>query len=334
MRFVYPWVLLLLVTLVPFFIWYYFFSKIKRESFIRYTRVKDLGKKGRKKKWKILDLLPKIPDILKVLALVFVIIALARPQLGQRYIDRYAEGYDIILTLDCSQSMAAQDFKPNNRLTVSKNVISKFIKGRKEDRIGLVLFGSESYAQVPLTLDYNMLQQALKNVRFGIVDGSSTAIGMGIVNSVNRLRHSKAKNKLVVLLTDGVNNAGAVDPLTAARIAQALDIKIYTIGVGSKGKAYIEMDTPQGRQSGYIDTDIDEASLTEVALITGGQYFRAFNPSALEEIYARIDKLEKTKFKVREYVNYNDIFSPYVWIALLLLLSALLVRDFLLRRIP
>lgn len=333
MRFVTPWILLFLATILPLLIWYYFFSKINREAVINHP-LAGLPRNNGKGRVQLDIWLARLPDLLKLVALALVIVALARPQFGQKVIDRYAEGYDIILALDCSQSMAAQDFKPNNRLTVSKNVLSKFIKGRKEDRIGLVLFGSESYAQVPLTLDFSMLQQSLKNVRFGIVDGTSTAIGMGIVNSVNRLRHSKAKNKLVILLTDGLNNAGSVDPLTAARIAQALDIKIYTVGVGSKGRVFVELDTPQGRQSGYMETDIDEATLQEVALLTGGQYFRAFDPQALEAIYAKIDKLEKTRFKYREYVSYNEAFQGYLWVALLLLLISVLIRDFLFRRIP
>ena len=333
MRFLYPQVLLLLL-LIPGFIWYYFFSGIQRRAAVKYSNIEKLKKSlpsGVKRRFfKIQSFM----DMLKILGLMFIILAAARPQSGQKERNIITEGYDIMLALDISGSMKAEDFKPQNRLAVAKNTIYKFIKGRKNDRIGLVVFAGESFTQSPLTLDYNMLIQAVKSVKFDMVD-DGTAIGMAIANAVDRLRYSKAKSKIIILLTDGMNNSGSIDPVTAAKIAQAFDIKIYTIGVGTRGKApFPEYNPIFGKRYVFREVDIDEQTLQKVAQITGGKYFRATNAGALQRIYQTIDKLEKTKINVKEYINYNEIFYWFLGAGIILLLLVFILENFVFVTIP
>jgi Ca-activated chloride channel homolog len=263
---------------------------------------------------------------------VLAVLALARPQAGTREIDVKSEGIDIVLAVDASGSMKAEDFKPNNRLFVAKEVAAQFVDGRQGDRIGIVVFAGEAFTQCPLTLDYGILKELIGAIDFGI-EPDGTAIGMAIANSVNRLRRSEAKSKVVILLTDGINNSGAIDPLTAAEAASALNIKIYTIGVGVEGEAPYPVDDPVfGRRYVRMPSDVDDEALGKIAERTGGLYFRATSPEALREIYARIDRLEKTKVETREYVDYSDLGPELtVWAAALLTLTVLAGATFLSR---
>lgn len=264
-------------------------------------------------------------------AYALAVVALARPQSGTREVDVRSEGIDIILAIDGSGSMKAEDFKPNNRLYVAKQVASQFVDGRKGDRIGIVVFAGEAFTQCPLTLDYGVLKELIDSIDFVQPDG--TAIGMAIANAVNRLRKSEAKSKVVILLTDGINNSGAIDPLTAAEAAAALHVKVYTIGVGVEGEAPYPVDDPVfGRRYVRMPSEVDDASLTEIAKRTGGLYFRATSSDALREIYARIDRLEKTKVETHEYVDYSDLGPALaVWAAGLLGLTLIAGGTFLSR---
>ena len=262
-------------------------------------------------------------------AVIILILAMARPQAGTSFHTRTARGIDIILVMDISSSMAAMDFNPLTRFEASKEVVKDFIDNRKSDRIGLVVFASQSFTMCPLTLDYDMLESFLERAwESRIEDG--TAIGSAIATSTNRLRDSDAISKIVILLTDGMNNRGNIDPLTAARLAETLGIKIYTIGVGSEGKAPFNMN---GRIF-WQETHIDEVSLKEVAKITGGAYYRAKNARELQGIYDEINQLETTKIDYKEWVEYEEKFAGFLKAGFfLLLLSFILDRTFL-RRLP
>jgi Ca-activated chloride channel family protein len=257
-----------------------------------------------------------VPPAAKILALALIVIALARPQSGTASREITSEGIDIMLVLDVSGSMKAEDFKPNNRLYVAKQVIREFVKGRTNDRIGLVVFAAQSFTQCPLTLDYDVLLGFLDKIDFGMIE-DGTAIGMALANAVNRLRDSKAKSKIVILLTDGVNNRGQIDPLTAADIAKTLGIKVYTIGAGKPGNALYPVEDPVfGKRYVYIPNEIDEKTLQEIAERTGGRYYRAQSEKMLERVYEEISMLEKTEVKIKEYVQYRELFSYFAIAAL------------------
>lgn len=275
-----------------------------------------------------------ILSVFRVAALVLFILAMARPQAGTENREVTSEGIDIMLALDVSGSMKAEDFKPHNRLYVAKEEIRKFIDKRVSDRIGLVVFSAASFTQCPLTLDYGVLLNFLDQVRFGMIkDG--TAIGMALANCINRLRESQSKSKIIILLTDGVNNAGQIDPLTAATIAKTMDVKIYTIGVGKPGNAMYPVDDPIfGKRYVYLPNEIDEETLKEIAQKTGGKYFRARSEEELEEIYSEIDKLETTEVKVNEYVQYQELFPDFVYAGLALLVLEILLGQTIFRKIP
>ena len=262
-------------------------------------------------------------------AVIILIMAMARPQAGINYQTRTARGIDIILAMDISSSMAAMDFNPLTRFEASKDVVNDFIDNRKSDRIGLVVFSAQSFTMCPLTLDYDMLQSFLERAwGSGIEDG--TAIGSAIATSTNRLRDSDAKSKIVILLTDGMNNRGNIDPLTAARLAQTMGIRVYTIGVGSEGKAPFKRN---GRIF-WTETHIDEATLQEVAEITDGKYYRAQNTRELQGIYEEINQLETTKIDYNEWVEYDERYAGFLKAGFfMLILSFILDRTFL-RRIP
>jgi Ca-activated chloride channel family protein len=272
--------------------------------------------------------------ILRLVGLVAVVVALARPQTVATSERVTSEGIDIVLALDISGSMLSEDFQPDNRLAVAKRVMGDFISGRQADRIGLVVFAGESYTQCPLTLDYPVVEALLEQVRFGLID-DGTAIGMAIANGVNRLTDSRAKSRILVLLTDGENNAGPIDPQTAAQLAKARGIRVYTIGVGREGIARIPVaDTVFGRQYRQVETHIDEATLREIADTTGGRYFRADDPESLANIFATIDKLEKTEVEVQHYHRYGELFPWAAGAALALLLGETLLRAGPLAGIP
>jgi len=291
-----------------------------------------------------LKLLPAIPKSgkvkknillgIRVGGLIFLVIALARPQGGRTTIDRTAEGIDIMLALDVSSSMTAEDFHPENRLRVAKDVLKKFVEKRISDRIGLVIFAGTSFTQCPLTLDYDVLSTFIESIDFAW-EWDGTAIGMAVANSLARLKDSDAKSKVIVLLTDGVNNRGEINPLTAAQMAQALGIRIYAIGAGTQGTAPVIVKDRMGRlRKIRHKVEIDEETLIKMAETTGGQYFRAKDAEALSQIYNRINELERTEIEVTEHVSYNDIFYYPLILGLIFLLGEILLRLLIFRRIP
>ena len=272
------------------------------------------------------------PFALRLLAVAVLIVAVARPQTTSRGENIYTEGIDIVLLLDISGSMLAEDFQPN-RIGAAKEVAQSFVDGRANDRIGLVIFAGQSFTQCPMTLDYRVLKSLLRQVKPGMVE-DGTAIGMAIAQGVNRLKDSKAKSKVMILLTDGVNNRGEIDPLTAAQIAQTFGIRIYTVGVGTVGEAPYPVQTPFGIRYQNIPVEVDEKTLQQIASTTDGRYFRATNNRTLKEIYAEIDKLEKTRVEVKAYRSYTELYSNWAGIGLLALLVEVGLSGTILRKLP
>ncbi len=267
--------------------------------------------------------------ILRSLSLVALIIALARPQSALSWQNSTTEGIDIIIASDISGSMLAEDFKPN-RLEAGKNIAIDFIKDRPDDRIGLVIFSGESFTQCPLTIDHDLLINLFAAVKNGMIN-DGTAIGMGLATAVNRLKGSDAKSKVVILLTDGSNNGGSIPPLTAAEIAKQFNIRVYTVGIGTKGFAPYPVQTPMGVQYQRMPVDVDEPTLTKIAGITGGKYFRATDNEKLKSIYEQIDKLEKAKIDVTQYHKKTECFLPFAIIALFFLLTEFVLKNTLLK---
>lgn len=264
--------------------------------------------------------------VLRSLASIALIIALARPQTSLSWQNTTTEGIDIIIASDISGSMLAEDFKPN-RLEAGKNIAIDFIKNRPDDRIGLVIFSGESFTQCPLTIDHDVLVNLFNDIKYGMID-DGTAIGMGLANAVNRLKDSEAKSKVIILLTDGSNNAGAIPPITAAEIAKQFNIRVYTVGVGTHGYA------PQPVQNEFgeivyqrVKVDIDEPTLSKIAQISGGRYFRATNNAALKSIYEQIDQLEKAKIDVTQYRKKTEAFLPFAILALICLIIEFLLKN-------
>ena len=240
-----------------------------------------------------------------------------------------------MLVMDVSTSMLAEDFKPKNRIQAAKAVAKEFIEGRTNDRIGLVIFAGEAFPQCPLTLDYGVLMQIIDHVQVAPREWDGTAIGNGIATAVARLKDSKAKSKVIILLTDGVNNAGEIDPITAAQVARTFGIKVYTIGAGTRGVAMYPVDDPiWGRRYQPVRVEIDEELLQRIAALTGGQYFRATDSNKLREIYQQIGELEKTKIEVKEYTRYKELFVNYAGIALALLVLEIVLSHTFLRKLP
>ncbi|MCK4412450.1 MAG: VWA domain-containing protein [Candidatus Eisenbacteria sp.] len=276
--------------------------------------------------------------VLRLVVLALLILVLAGPRLGRTQVTSHAEGIDIVLALDISGSMRALDFPPGDRLAAAKEVARRFIEGRAEDRagdrIGLVVFAADSYTQCPLTTDYGVLLRLLEAIQIGdIPDG--TAIGMAIGNALNRLKGLPGESRVVVLLTDGINNTGVLDPLTAAGLARSLGVRVYTIGAGTKGKAPYPFEDPVfGRRVRHVEVDLDEGTLQAIADSTGGLYFRATDRGSLERIYDRIDALEKTRVEMEEFVEYRDIGGLLLWPVVLLVLLELLLATTWLRTVP
>jgi Ca-activated chloride channel family protein len=269
-----------------------------------------------------------------VLAVALLFVALARPRSGTEYTKVTSEGIDIMMALDVSSSMQAEDFKPNNRLYVAKEEMKKFVERRVNDRIGLVVFARYSYTQCPLTTDYGVLLSFVDQIDFGVVE-DGTAIGMAIANAVNRLRETEAKSKIIVLLTDGDNNAGEIDPLTAANLAATFGIKIYTIGAGKPGNAMYPVDDPFfGKRYIYRPTVIDEKALQEIASRTNGKYFRARSGEELEQIYAEIDNLETTEIETAHHIQYVELFESFTFAAFGLLVLEMLLANTYFRKLP
>ena len=318
---------LLLLLLLPFLLWY---LCQKNGSRIRFSDL-SISRQIVPSFWvKSLPLL----NFTRFIVVVLIIFALARPQSSQSREQITSEGIDILLILDISGSMRAEDFEPDNRLQAAKAVIHDFLGNRRNDRIGLVVFAGESYTQCPLTLDYRVLGNLLFNVEIGMLkDG--TAIGDALANATNRLRHSAAKSKISILLTDGENNAGTIDPLTAAQAAKALSIKVYTIGMGKEGGALIPYHDPIfGVQYSRARTYVDEEMLKQIAEITDGRYFRATDNQKLAEIYKEINQLETTKIEVTEYIRYKELVAYPLIPATLLLILEIILSTTRLRKIP
>lgn len=325
--FAYPWILYFLAV-IPILIAWYIWQGRKKQAAIKYSNLAIFKNIPATLK----ERLRHLPFALRMLALIFLIIALARPQNFSAGQNINAEGIDIAITLDISGSMLAEDFKPN-RLEAAKKVIDKFISGRTTDRIGLVIFSREAFTQCPLTIDYSVLRNLLADIKTGMIE-DGTAIGNGIANAINRLKDSDAKSKVIILLTDGVNNAGEVDPLSAAEIAAKYGIRIYTIGVGTKGEAPYPVQTPFGVRYQMMPVEIDEALLKKISDITGGQYFRATDNRTLEEIYNKIDKMEKTKIEIMSYKNAKELFAGWLELGFLFILLELAVSRTILRKLP
>jgi len=322
-----PYYLYLLLLIVPAVIWYVLKRK-KRYPTLQVSN--SFAIQGLKPSWK--NRLEHVPFVLRMLAFTLIVVVLARPQSTNSWSNVSTEGIDIVVALDISSSMLAEDLKPN-RLEAAKRVASSFINSRPNDNIGLVVFSSESFTQCPLTTDHAVLLNLFGGIQSGMID-DGTAIGLGLANSVNRIKDSKTKSKVIILLTDGSNNSGDIDPITAAGLAKTFGIRVYTIGIGTKGKAPYPFQTAYGVQYQNIDVVIDELPLRQIASITGGQYYRATDNSRLKSIYNEIDKLEKTKMRVHEYSKKNEEYRIFGLAALILLLMEILLRNTVLRRLP
>lgn len=325
MRFASPLYLLLLVPLVGL-IWLEF---KKRTAAVRFSNTEFFKKNPGYGRY-----IRHAPFVLSVIALLFMIIALARPQQGRVYEEIEDKGIDIMLCLDISGTMQAEDFSPKNRLFVAKERAKEFIGKRKGDRIGLVVFAGQSLTQCPLTSDKKILADLIDRINFGLVS-DGTAIGMGLASAVGRLKDSKSKSRIIVLLTDGLNNTGEVDPLTAAKLAQTYGIKIYSIGVGSKGSVPFPVDDPVlGRRYVQVQLDLDMAALEEVSRLTGGQSFLASDAETLKLIYDEIDRMEPTTYKVTRHTVYSEKAGIFMLTALVFFLLNLILSFTLLRRLP
>lgn len=325
------WLILLLGVILLFLMaWYYWFKHPKRSASVRYSDLSLVRAGGRTSRQRFRPLV----YLLRLLAVAMLVVAMARPQSGNERRDVDAEGIDIMLCLDVSGSMKAEDFKPDNRLFVAKEEIGKFVDRRTNDRIGLVVFSRSAFTQCPLTLDYGVLKNLLAQVDFGMID-DGTAIGLALATAVNRLVDTPAKSKVVVLLTDGINNVFEIDPMTAANVAKTMGVKVYTIGIGRPGNAMYPIDDPVfGKRYVYLPNEIDEPSLQRIADGTGGKYYRARSEKELEDIYAQIDQLEKTKVNVREYIQYKELFFGYLLAGFALLVLELLLGQTYFRKIP
>ncbi len=317
LHFASPWAFLLMATL-PLLVWRYVRRMREGEGSLRISSTMAL--EGAHPPWTVR--IRHVLFALKILALALCITALARPQRGSVEEEILTEGVDIVVALDSSGSMAAEDFEPRNRFFVAKLVVRQFIEGLRHDRVGLVVFAGKAYTRCPLTLDYGILLNILDSLELGSIE-DGTAIGNALATCLNRLRESKAKSKVIVLVTDGMNNRGEVQPLDAAKMAQALGIKIYTVGIGSHGTARFPVNDPTyGRTYVNLPAEIDEESLTRIAATTGAIYYRATDRPSLEKIFQDIARLEKTKVEVKTYTHYDERFVGLVFPAVCIVLIA------------
>lgn len=327
-RFVNPDMLWLSALIVPM-VAYYVYRMRQGGATMRISTIDGVRHVPRTAKY----YLRHLPLVLCCLAVALLSVALARPQSAEHNSNSTTEGIDIVLSLDVSGSMLARDFTPD-RLGAAKEVASNFIVDRPNDRIGLVVFAGESFTQCPLTTDKRSLLNLLGGVRSGMID-DGTAIGNGLATAVNRLRESSAKSKVVILLTDGVNNSGQIAPLTAAEIAKSYGIRVYTVGVGTMGMApYPAIDMWGNLTFQPMKVEIDEKMLTEIAQMTGGQYFRATDNRKLREIYDQINDLERSRVEVENFTRYDECFAPFALLAVLLAVAGFLLRQTWLRRLP
>ena len=324
-----PW-LLLFMLMLPYMA---FKGKTKQQATINYSTIGTLQSIRTAQ----VDFFSALPLILRILSVMLLILALARPQEGHKSQEILSVGVDIMLALDTSGSMQALDFikneKRDTRLAMVKDVVSKFIENRPNDRIGMVVFGSEAYTQCPLTLDQGILQSFLSKLDIGMA-GDSTAIGSAVGIAVKRLKDLESDSKVIILLTDGRNNAGSLPPVQAAQTAKAFGIKIHTIGVGTHGKAPFLVNSIFGQRYVYQEVDIDENTLKEISKLTGGQYFRATDLESLKSIYKQIDQMEKSEVKVLDHSEYTELFHYFLIPGILLLLTEIILSNSILRRIP
>ena len=328
MHFASPYYLWLLTLLVPM-IGYYVWRTLQGGAAIRISSVAGVVRAPRTVRY----YLRHLPFVLRAVAFALIVVALARPQDVEQNVRTNTEGIDIMLAIDVSGSMLARDFKPD-RITAAKEVAGSFIADRYGDRIGLVAFAGEAFTQSPLTTDQSTLQTLLARIRSGLIE-DGTAIGNGLATAINRLRESEAKSKVIILLTDGVNNRGEIAPLTAAEIAKAQGIRVYTIGVGTEGMApYPAIDMFGNITFVNQKVEIDEKTLTAISDMTGGKYFRATDKAKLKAIYDEINQLEKSKVEVTEHISYHELYLAWVLAALGLLLAEFLLSNLVLKRIP
>ena len=321
----YLWLLALIVPMIAYYVW-----RVRQGgAAIQISTVEGVLRAPKSVRY----YLRHLPFVLRTAAYALLVVALARPQGIEQNVRTSTEGIDIMLSIDVSGSMLARDFKPD-RITAAKEVAASFISDRVGDRLGLVVFAGEAFTQSPLTTDQSTLQTLLARIRSGLIE-DGTAIGNGLATAINRLRESEAKSKVIILLTDGINNRGEIAPMTAAEIARAQGIRVYTIGVGSRGTApYPAVDMFGNMTFINQKVEIDEKTLTEVARLTGGRYFRATDKEKLQAIYDEINQLEKSRVEVTERITYHELFLGWVLAALALLTAELLLSNLVLKRIP
>lgn len=322
-----PEYLFLLLILVPIVYWY-IVEMHKSDASLQISSHRTLLPFAKSRKVK----LRHIPFVFRTLAIAFIIIALARPQAANSWRTQNTEGIDIMMAMDLSGTMLSRDLKPN-RIEASKNVATEFIASRPNDNIGLVVFARESFTQCPLTTDHAVLINLFKGVNFGLIE-DGTAIGLGLANAVNRIKDSKAKSKVIILLTDGSNNSGDIAPIQAAEIAKTFGIRVYTIGVGSHGMVEMPFMTPMGITYQLAQSEFDEKSLKDIASMTGGKYFRATDNAKLRRIYHEIDELEKTKINVKQFSKKEEQFYLFALLALVFAGLEVLLRNTYLKRLP
>ena len=324
--------LLLILLVIPCIFWYVFRGR-KRHAALFVPSTSMYG--GLKKSWK--HYLIHVPFVLEMISIVLLSLILARPQTTDRWQDTEIEGIDIMLCIDVSTSMLAEDLEPN-RIEAAKEVAAEFINGRPNDNIGLTIFAGEAFTQCPMTVDHTVLLNMFQNVSSdiaarGIID-DGTAIGMGLSNAISRLKDSQAKSKVIILLTDGSNNRGEVSPLTAAEIAKSYGIRVYTIGVGTNGKAPYPIQGAFGKQYISVAVEIDENVLRQIAQTANGQYYRATSNSKLKEVYEEIDKLERTKMQVKEFSKNQEEYQPLALALILCLLAVIVLKQSIIGTIP
>ena len=332
MEFVNKEYLFLLVLIVPYILWYF----LKYKKSMPTMRISDTNAYlNAQYNWRVR--IKHVPMLLRCIVYILIVFALARPQTHNSWNNKTVEGIDIMLAMDVSTSMLAEDLKPN-RMEAAKEVASEFISGRPSDNIGLTIFAGEAFTQCPMTVDHTSLLNLLQNVRTDIASRGliqdGTAIGMGLANAITRLKNSKTKSKVIILLTDGSNNMGDISPMTAAQIAQSLGVRVYTIAVGTNKIAPYPMPIGGTIQYVNIPVDIDTKTLKNIASVTDGNFYRATNTNELKQIYRDIDKLEKTKMKVKKYSKHNEVYQLFVFAAFIFLFLEILLRNTLLRRIP
>jgi len=314
---IFLWMLIIVVLMAAWYVWK------EKQTYGTFNMSATKGFAIKKKSY--IGVLRHYGIVLRSLAVILLIVALARPQSSLSWQNSTTEGIDIMIASDISGSMLAEDFKPN-RLEAGKQIAIDFIKARPDDRIGLVIFSGESFTQCPLTIDHSVLINLYNDIHNGMIE-DGTAIGMGLATAVNRLKDSEAKSKVIILLTDGSNNMGSIAPLTAAEIAKQFGIRVYTVGIGTHGFAPYPVQTPYGIQYQKMEVDVDEGTLTKIAAATGGKYFRATNNDALKSIYTQIDQLEKAKIDVTQYHKKTELFWPFALIALILLSLEFILRN-------